>query len=73
MERMLEITGLTKNQAIIAECLWTKCHTTRDVEAVLAHYGKDARTVYELLTAAYLDLYNETDLAKELLDRIAAR
>ena len=72
-QKILELTGLTKNQAIIAETLWTKCKSNRDVEAVIEHVGPEARTVYELLTAAYLDLHDGTDLAKELLDRIAKR
>ena len=70
---MITIEGLTKNQRIIAECLYHRCDTQRDVEAVLEHYGKDARTVYELLTAAALDQYMATDLAEELIDYIKTR
>lgn len=67
---MITLQGLTKRQVIIAECLWNHCETQRDVEAVLANYGKDARTVYELLTAATMDQYMDVTEAKEILDRI---
>lgn len=70
---MITIEGLSKKQQIIADCFYYRCHTQRDVEAVLHHYGKDARTVYELLTAAALDSYMETDLALELIDYIKSR
>jgi len=70
---MIEIQGLTKNQRIIADFLYHRCDTQRDVEAVLEHYGRDARTVYELLTAATLDQYMATDLAEELIDYIKSR
>lgn len=66
---MVKIEGLTKNQKIIAEVLWHKCDTQRDVEAVLHHYGHDARVVYELLTATALDQYMEVDEARVLLQR----
>ena len=70
---MIEIQGLTENQRIIADFLYHRCDTQRDVEAVLEHYGRDARTVYELLTAATLDQYMATDLAEELVDYIKSR
>ncbi|NCY08615.1 MAG: hypothetical protein EBX30_15770 [Betaproteobacteria bacterium] len=66
---MVKIEGLTKNQKIIAECLWNKCDTQRDVEAVLELYGRDARTVYELLTATALDEYMAVDEARVILQR----
>ncbi|NDB14729.1 MAG: hypothetical protein EBX53_10035, partial [Betaproteobacteria bacterium] len=71
-QTMIAIDGLTKNQRIIAEFMWNKCHTQGDVEAVLRHYGPDARIVYEMITAASLDQYMATDLANELLQRYMA-
>lgn len=70
---MIAIDGLTKNQRIIADFMWNRCHTQRDVEAVLHHYGKDARIVYEMMTAASLDQYMATDLAEEVIDYIKNR
>ena len=70
---MITIDGLTKKQQIIADCLYHKCRTQGDVEAVLRYYGKDARIVYELPTAAALDSYMATDLALELIDWIKTR
>jgi hypothetical protein len=69
---VITIDGLTKNQRIIAEFMWNKCETQRDVEAVLRHYGHDARLVYELMTAAALDQYTETTEAQEILQRYMA-
>ena len=66
---MVKIEGLTKNQKIIADFMWNKCETQRDVEAVLHHYGHDARIVYELLTATALDQYMEVDEARVILQR----
>ncbi|NBO29987.1 MAG: hypothetical protein EBV10_12290 [Synechococcaceae bacterium WB6_1A_059] len=66
---MVKIEGLTKNQKIIAEFMWNQCDTQRDVEAVLELYGRDARTVYELLTATALDEYMAVDEARVILQR----
>ncbi|NBS92482.1 MAG: hypothetical protein EBT17_06080 [Actinobacteria bacterium] len=70
---MIAIDGLTKNQRIIADFMWNKCHTQGDVEAVLRHYGKDARIVYEMMTAVSLDSYMATDLAEQVIDYIKNR
>ena len=69
---MVKLEGLTKRQMIIAECLWNKCDTQGDVQAVLKHFGKDADLVYELLTAAALDEYMAVDEAEAILKRFNA-
>ena len=70
---MITLHGLTKNQRILADTLWNKCQTQNDVDAVLRHFGHDARVVYELMIAHSMDQYMEVTEAKELLDRIASR
>ena len=40
---MITLHGLTKNQRIIADTLWNKCQSQSDVDAVLKHFGHDAR------------------------------
>ena len=70
---MIELHGLTKKQCILADTLWNKCQNQREVDYVLRTFGVDARIVYEMMIAHSMDQYMETDEAKELLDRIAAR
>lgn len=70
---MIELHGLTKRQCILADTLWNKCQNQREVDYVLRTFGVDARIVYEMMIAHSMDQYMETDEAKELLDRIAAR
>lgn len=70
---MIELHGLTRRQCILADTLWNKCQTQGDVDAVLGLFGVDARIVYEMMIAHSMDQYMETDEARELLDRIAAR
>lgn len=66
---MVTLQGLSKRQVIIAECLWNKCQTQRDVDAVLEHYGRDARIVYEMLVAESMDQYTEVQDAAEYLTK----
>lgn len=67
---MIEIQGLTKNQKIIADALWNKCQTQKDVDTVLSMFGVDARIVYEMMIAHTMDQYQGVDEARDLLDRI---
>ena len=70
---MIELHGLTRRQCILADTLWNKCQNQQEVDYVLRTFGVDARIVYEMMIAHSMDQYMETDEARELLDRIAAR
>jgi len=70
---MITLHGLTKNQRILADTLWNKCQSQNDVDAVLRHFGHDARVVYELILAHSMDQIMDTDLAEIVIDRIRAR
>jgi len=70
---MITLHGLTKNQRILADTLWNKCQSQSDVDAVLKHFGHDARVVYELILAHSMDQIMDTDLAEIVIDRIRAR
>ena len=70
---MITLQGLTKKQHIIADALWHKCQSQSDVDAVLKHFGHDARVVYELIMARSMDQIMDTDLAEIVIDRIRAR
>lgn len=67
---MIEIQGLTRRQCILADTLWNKCQSQKDVDTVLALFGVDARIVYEMMVAHAMDQYQGVDEAKDLLDRI---
>lgn len=66
---MVTLQGLSKRQVIIAECLWNKCQTQRDVDTVLDLFGRDARIVYELLVAETMDQYQQVEDAAEYLTK----
>lgn len=66
---MIELHGLTKNQKIIADALWNKCQTQKDVDTVLSMFGVDARIVYEMMIAHTMDQYQGTEEAAEVLAR----
>lgn len=66
---MITIEGLTRGQMIIADTLWNKCETPQDVAAVIKVFGPEARMVYELIIAATMDQYMETNEAKQILER----
>lgn len=67
---MIEIQGLTRRQRILADTLWNKCQTQKDVDTVLSMFGVDARIVYEMMIAHTMDQYQGVDEAALLLDRI---
>lgn len=50
----MELHGLTKRQAEIAELLW-QCEDSCDVEQVVELYGTDAAIVRELMRASAID------------------
>lgn len=64
---MVVIEGLSRRQRIIADTLWNKCRTEADVQTVLAMFGHDARVVYEMIMAATMDQYMETQDAEQIL------
>lgn len=71
---MVEITGLSDLQTDIANRLWG-LETLEEVNEFISTLPRslriEARTVQEMIIAATLDQYTETDLAKQLLDEIA--
>lgn len=70
---MITLEGLTKNQRILADTLWYSCQSQSDVDAVLHQFGKDARTVYELIIAHSMDQIQDTDLAEIVIDKVLGR
>lgn len=67
---MITLEGLTKQQVQIADMLW-KCNTLDEVERLVRNmpdsYRQDAVTLKELMIAASLDSYQETQLAERAL------
>ncbi len=66
---MIELHGLTRKQRILADTLWNKCQSQKDVDTVLDLFGVDARIVYEMMIAHTMDQYMNTDEATEVLSR----
>ena len=73
---MITLEGLSQQQMQIAEMLW-KCNSLEDVDRLVRNmpesYRQDAVIVKELLIAAGLDSYQETDLAQRALVDIFGR
>ncbi len=73
---MITLEGLTQQQMQIAEMLW-KCNSLEDVDRLVRNmpesYRNDAVSVKELMMAASLDSYQETDLAERALVDIFGR
>lgn len=70
MINSITLNGLTKDQKIIAECLWNKCQTQKDVDAILHVYGHQAHVVYNMIVAAAMDQYQDTEEALYLINNI---
>ena len=70
---MITLHGLTKNQRILADTLWNKCQSQKDVDTVLAMFGVDARIVYEMMVAHTMDQYQGVDEAQDYLSRFQAK
>ena len=66
---MIELHGLSRRQRILADTLWHKCQSQKDVDAVLALFGVDARIVYEMMVAHAMDQYMHTDEAMLVLEK----
>ena len=73
---MITLEGLTHQQVQIAEMLW-KCNSLEDVDRLVRNmpesYRQDAVVLKELMVAASLDSYEETELAKRALVDIFGR
>jgi hypothetical protein len=73
---MITLEGLSQQQVQIAEMLW-KCNSLDDVDRLVRNmpptYRQDAVVVKELLIAAGLDSYEETELAQRALVDIFGR
>jgi hypothetical protein len=73
---MITLEGLTQQQVQIAEMLW-KCNSLEDVDRLVRNmpesYRKDAVILRELMIAASLDSYQETQLAERALVDIFGR
>ena len=70
---MIELHGLTRKQRRLADTLWNKCQSQKDVDAVLAIFGVDARIVYEMMVAHAMDQYMHTDEAMLVLEKFMER
>jgi hypothetical protein len=66
---MIELHGLTRKQRILADTLWNKCQSQKDVDTVLDLFGVDARIVYEMMVAHTMDQYMNTDEAMLVLEK----
>jgi len=73
---MITLEGLSQQQVQIAEMLW-KCNSLEDVDRLVRNmpesYRQDAVILKELMVAASLDSYEETELAKRALVDIFGR
>jgi hypothetical protein len=73
---MITLEGLSQQQVQIAEMLW-KCNSLEDVDRLVRNmpdsYRQDAMTLKELMIAASLDSYQETQLAERALVDIFGR
>ena len=73
---MITLEGLTHQQVQIAEMLW-KCNSLEDVDRLVRNmpdsYRQDAVILKELMVAASLDSYEETELANRALVDIFGR
>lgn len=71
---MIEIPGLSQLQTDIANRLWG-LETLEEVNEFISTLPRslriEAQTVQEMIIAATLDQYTETDLAKQVLAEIA--
>ena len=67
----MEIHGLNDEQAWIADQMWD-CESDDEVKTLIALYGNDAVTVYEMMIAAYYDDVDVT-LDPAILERIARK
>ena len=73
---MITLEGLSQQQVQIAEMLW-KCNSLEDVDRLVRNmpdsYRQDAVVLKELMVAASLDSYEETELAERALVDIFGR
>ena len=65
---MMHLDGLTKRQLAIAQLLWST-ETKEEVE-LYCKVNPEVRVVYEMMVAAMMDTFTDTDLADEVISNI---
>jgi len=69
----IQIEGLSRQQVLIANKLWS-LDSIEEVQDYMNNLPKRARgqaqVVFELIVAAQLDQYMDTDLANEVIDSV---
>lgn len=67
----MEISGLNPLYQTLADMMWD-CEGNDQVQALIQEYGRPARTVYELMVAAYYDEQVQTAddvaMAQQVID-----
>jgi hypothetical protein len=65
---MIRLEGLTEKQLAIARLLWST-ETKEEVE-LYCKVNPEIRVVYEMMVAAMMDTFTDTDLADEVMSNI---
>jgi len=67
----LQITGLTSKQKALCEIIWacdSKDQVMAFVQSLPPKDRREAQSMVEMMTWAFLDTVDSTDLAKEVID-----
>jgi hypothetical protein len=65
----MELRLQNKHQVKIADLLW-EAQDQASVNLILKTFGHDARVVYDMMIASTMDEVDDTDLAKQVLNKI---
>jgi hypothetical protein len=65
----MELRLQNKHQVKIADLLW-EAQDQASVNLILKTFGYDARVVYDMMIASTMDEVDDTDLAKQVLNKI---
>jgi hypothetical protein len=65
----MQIQFKHKYQVTIADLLWN-AQDEKSVKLILKTFGKHGQEVYNMMIAENLDEVNDTDLAKQVLNKI---
>jgi len=65
----MELRLQNKHQVKIADLLW-EAQDEASVNLILKTFGHDARVVYDMMIASTMDEVDDTDLAKQVLNKI---
>jgi hypothetical protein len=65
----MELQLQNKHQVKIADLLW-EAQDEASVNLILKTFGHDARVVYDMMIASTMDEVDDTDLAKQVLNKI---